>query len=324
MFGAYLLHAGVFPLIEPLICGDRTLPFGRHTYIMGILNVTDDSFSGDGLLGDVEAVVARGRQFVADGADILDIGGESARADVRVLTPEEEIARIVPIIARLAREVDAVLSIDSYKEAVVEAAVRAGARLINDIGGFKLGPGTARLAARYGVPLVINYTFERPKIRPASPPEYDDLIGAHLAFFRERIALARAAGVSASQLALDPGVAFGKAHDEDLTVLRRLREFTALGLPLLVAASRKHFIGSVLGLPPEDRLEGTAAVTAISIANGADIVRVHDVRAMARVARMTDALVRGQAGDFAPSAQSWPWAAGAAIVPGTTIARPEP
>ena len=286
---------------------------------MGILNVTDDSFSGDGLLGDLDAAVARGRQFVADGADILDIGGESARADVRALTAAEEIARVVPPIARLAREVDAVLSIDSYKEEVVEAALRAGARLVNDIGGFKLGAGVARVAARYGAPLVINYTFERPKLRPATPPRYDDLIAAHLAFFRERIALATAAGVPRSQLVLDPGVAFGKSHDEDLSVLRGLRAFTTLGLPLLVAASRKHFIGSALSLPPEDRLEGTAAVTAISIANGADIVRVHDVRAMARVARMTDALVRAQPGDFAPTAQSWPWAAAARIVPGTTI-----
>ncbi len=307
--------------MEPLLCGDRILPFGRHTYIMGILNVTGDSFSGDGLLGQLDAAVERGRRFVADGADILDVGGESARADVRTLAPDEEAARVVPVIERLVREVDAVISIDSYKEAVVEAAVAAGARLINDIGGFKLGAGTARVAARQAVPLVINYTYERPKIRPSAPPQYADLIGEHLAFFRERIATAVALGVPRSQLVLDPGIAFGKSHDEDLTVLRRLSEFRALGLPLLVAASRKHFIGSVLGLPPEERVEGTAAVTALAIANGAEIVRVHDVRAMARVARMADALVRARPGDFAPGAESWPWAASATIVPGTTIAR---
>ncbi len=306
--------------MEPLRCGDRELPLGRRTYVMGILNVTDDSFSGDGLLGEMDAAVERGRRFVADGAAILDVGGESARADVRALTPDEEIARVVPVIERLSREVDAVISIDSYKEAVVEAAVRAGARLINDIGGFKLDTGTARVAARYGVPLVINYTYERPKIRPAEPPHYADLIGAHLAFFRERIETAVALGVRRSQLVLDPGIAFGKSHDEDLTVLRRLGEFRALGLPLLVAASRKHVIGSVLGLPPEDRVEGTAAVVALAIAAGADIVRVHDVRAMARVARMADAIVRAEPGDFAPTAESWPWAASARAIPGTTIA----
>jgi len=286
---------------------------------MGILNVTENSFSGDGLLGDINAVIDRGRRFAEQGADILDVGGESARADVRSLRIDEEIARVVPVIERLVATVDAVISIDSYKPAVAEAAVRAGARLINDIGGFKYGTGTAEVAARYGVPLVITYTYERPKIRPAAPPLYADLIGAHVAFFHERIGMATAAGVAADQVVVDPGIAFGKAHDEDLTILRRLRDFTGLGLPLLVAASRKHFIGSVLGRPPEARLEGTAAVVAVSIVNGADIVRVHDVEAMARVARMTDALVRGEPGDFAPSEASWPWAAGSETIPGTTI-----
>ena len=303
----------------PLRCGERTLAFGSRTYVMGIINITGDSFSGDGLLGDQDAAVRRGVRFVEEGAAILDVGGESARADVRSLAEQEEIDRVAPVIARLARECDAVISIDSYKPAVVEAAVQAGARLINDIGGFKLGTGTATLAARYGVPLVINYTYERPKVRPAAPPVYADLIGEHLAFFRDRIATAVELGLDRTQLVLDPGIAFGKSHDEDLTVVRELRAFTALGLPLLVAASRKHLIGSVLGLPPDDRLEGTAAITAISIANGADIVRVHDVRAMARVARMTDALVRARPGDFAPGEGTWPWAANAPVVPGTTI-----
>jgi dihydropteroate synthase len=288
---------------------------------MGILNVTADSFSGDGLLGDVSALLRRAAEFVADGADILDVGGESARADVRSLTPAEEVDRVAPVIERLVREVDAVISIDSYKPEVAEAAVQAGAGLINDIGGFKLGTGTAAVAARHGVPLVINYTYERPKVRPAAPPVYRDLIAEHAAFFSDRIAAAVAAGVDPTQLVLDPGVAFGKSHDEDLAVLRELRRFSSFNLPLLVAASRKHFIGSVLSLPPDDRLEGSAAVTAISIANGADIVRVHDVRAMARVARMTDALVRSAPGDFAATPASWPWAEGARPIPGTTIRR---
>jgi dihydropteroate synthase len=286
---------------------------------MGILNVTDDSFSGDGLLGDLDGLLRRAAAFVADGATILDVGGESARADVRSLTVAEEIERVVPAIRRLAGEIDAVISIDSYKPAVAEAAVQAGAGLINDIGGFKLGIGTAGVAARCSVPLVINYTYERPKVRPAEPPVYRNLIAEHAAFFAERVAAAVAAGVDPTQLVLDPGVAFGKSHDEDLAVLRELRRFAVFNLPLLVAASRKHFIGSVLGLPPEERLEGSAAVTAISIANGADIVRVHDVRAMARVARMTDALVRAVPGDYAATPDSWPWAAGARPIAGTTI-----
>jgi len=303
----------------PLRCGERALAFGSRTHVMGIINITGDSFSGDGLLGDQDAAVRQGVRFVEEGAAILDVGGESARADVRSLSADEEIARVAPVIARLAREADAVISIDSYKPAVVEAAIQAGARLINDIGGLKLGSETAAIAARHGVPLVINYTYERPKVRPSAPPVYGDLIGEHLAFFRDRVATATALGVDPTQLVLDPGIAFGKSHDEDLTVLRELRAFTALGLPLLVAASRKHLIGSVLGLPPEDRLEGTAAITAISIANGADIVRVHDVRSMARVARMSDALVRARPGDFAPAEGTWPWAANAPVLPGTTI-----
>jgi dihydropteroate synthase len=308
----------------PLVCGERVLEFGRRTYIMGILNITDDSFSGDGLLRQPDAVLERARRFVAEGADILDVGGESARADVPALSAEQEIDRVASVIERLAREVDAVISVDSYKPEVVEAAVSAGARLINDIGGFKLGMGTAAVAADRQVPLVINYTYERPKIRPAAPPFYADLIGEHRAFLEARVEMAVAAGVARDQLVLDPGIAFGKSHDEDLIVLRRLREFTVFNLPLLVAASRKHFIGSVLDLPAEDRLEGTAAVTAISIAGGADIVRVHDVQAMARVAKMTDALVRAQAGDYAASRASWPWRAGARSVPGTTIQHEQP
>src|SRR5579875_145397 len=303
----------------PLRCGERVLEFGRRTYLMGIINVTSDSFSGDGLLNDLDAAVRQGVRFVDEGADILDVGGESARADVRALTEEEEIARVAPVIERLAHETDAVISIDSYKPRVVEAALQAGARFINDIRGFMLGTGTAELAARYGVPLVINYTYERPKRRPDAPPHYDDLIGAHLAFFRDRIARAVALGVPREQIVIDPGIAFGKSHDEDLTILRELRAFTALEQPILIAASRKHLIGSVLGLPPNDRLEGTAAIIALSIANGADIVRVHDVRAMARVAKMADAIVRARPGDFAPGEGTWPWAAGAPIVPGTTI-----
>ncbi len=286
---------------------------------MGILNVTDDSFSGDGLLGDSDAAIRRGVAFVRDGADILDIGGESARADVRSLSPNEEIDRVCPVIERLRRETDVVLSIDSYKPAVIEAAITAGARFVNDIGGFKLGADSAHVAARYGVPLVINYTYERPKVRPSSPPVYTDVIAEHLRFFHDRIDSAVAQGMNRNQLVLDPGIAFGKSHDEDLGVLRRLHEFAALGLPLLVAASRKHFIGSVLGLPPADRLEGTAAVIAISIAHGADIVRVHDVRAMTLVARMADAIERLEPGAFAPTSESWPWAAGASAIPGTTI-----
>ena len=212
-----------------------------------------------------------------------------------------------------------VVSVDTYKGPVAAAAVQAGAHIINDIGGFMYGPATAGVAASSGAALVINYTYERPKIRPAEPPRYDDLIASHVDFFYDRMHTARAAGVSDEQIILDPGIAFGKSHDEDLEVLRHLADFTALGRPLLVAASRKHFIGSVSGLPPDQRDEATAAVTALNIAFGADIVRVHDVRTTVRAARIADAIVRGRIGDFTATPASWPWAPSAAPVPGTTI-----
>lgn len=298
------------------------LPLGRRTYVMAILNLTDNSFSGDGAGADVDAAIRQAVTAQVDGADILDVGAESARADVPVREADEEAAFVGEALRRIGAETDLLISADTYKKPVAEAALQAGAHIINDIGGFMYGTGTAEAAAAAGAALVLNYTFERPKVRPAAPPHYDDLIGAHLDFLRDRVAMARAAGVGEDALIVDPGIAFGKSHDEDIEVLRRLREFTSLGLPVLVAASRKHFLGSITGLPPSERDEATAAVTALNIAYGADIVRVHDVRTTVRVARVADAIVRGRAGDFAATAASWPWWAAAKPIAGTTIAPP--
>ncbi len=298
---------------------DRRLPIGARTYIMAILNLTDDSFSHDGTGADLDAAVRRAVQAAEDGADIIDIGAESARADVPVRDAGEEAQVAGEAVRRIAREVDLAISADTYKGPVAEAALQAGAHIINDIGGFMYDTATAEAAAKHGAALVINYTYERPKVRPSEPPRYDDLIAAHQAFFRDRIATARRAGVADASLIIDPGIAFGKSHDEDLEVLRRLPEFCALGHPLLVAASRKHFIGSVQGLPPEQRDEATAAVTALCIAGGADIVRVHDVRGNVRAARVADAIVRGRPGDYAATAASWPWWSRATPIAGTTI-----
>jgi dihydropteroate synthase len=288
---------------------------------MAIVNLTSDSFSSDGTGDDVDAAVRRAVAAVADGADIIDCGGESARSDVASRDPDEEAQTVAATIARIASETGAIVSVDTYKGPVARAAMQAGAHMINDIGGFKIDTGTAEAAAAFGAGLVINFTYERPKVRPSAPPVYDDLIGAHLAFLRERIAMAEALGVAPDAIVVDPGIAFGKSHDEDLQMLRQLGELRALGRPILVAASRKHFIGSVTGLPPDQRDEATAAVTALCIAQGADIVRVHDVRTNVRAARIADAIVRGAAGDFAATAASWPWAAGSTPIAGTTIAR---
>lgn len=303
----------------PLRAREHLLPLGAKTYIMAILNLTENSFSGDGSGSDLDAMVRHAIAASAEGADIIDIGAESARADVPARDPGEEATLVAEAIRRVAAEVDALISVDTYKGVVAAAALDAGACIVNDIGGFMNGTATADAAAARGAALVINYTSEPPKVRPATPPQYDDLVGAHLAFFRDRIAIAGRAGVARDSLILDPGIAFGKSHDEDLQILRRIGDFRALGLPLLVAASRKHFIGSLLGLPPGERDEATAAVTALNIASGADIVRVHNVRAAVRVVRMADAIVRGRAGDLAPAPGTWPWASGAQPVAGTTI-----
>jgi dihydropteroate synthase len=298
----------------------RVLPLGARTYVMAIINLTDDSFSGDGTGEDIDAALRSAAAAVAEGADIIDIGGESARADVPARDEREEADLVAAVVRRVAGEVDSVVSVDTYKPAVAQAALQAGAQIVNDIGGLVQGAGTAEAAAAAGAALVVNYTYERPKVRPAVPPRYADLIGEHLEFLRGRVDLALEAGVGEEAIIVDPGIAFGKSHDEDLEVLRRLREFTALGRPLLVAASRKHFIGSVLGLPPAERDGATAAVTALAIAGGADIVRAHDVRATVEAARIADAVVRGRPGDFAADPATWPWWREASPIAGTTIA----
>lgn len=305
----------------PLRARDRVMPLGAKTYVMAIVNLTVESFSGDGVGNDVETALRRAVRAEADGADIVDVGGESARADAPVRDTDEEAAVVGEAMRRIAAECGLVISVDTYKPAVAETALQAGAHMINDIAGFTLGSGTAEVAAGYGAAFVVNFTLERPRIRPRTPPVYEDLIGHHLEFLRRGIGRAREAGMAPEAIVVDPGIAFGKSHDEDLQVLRRLDEFRALGAPLLVAASRKHVIGSVTGLPPPDRDAATAAVTALAIARGADIVRVHDVLANVQAARIADAIARGQRGDFAPTPQSWPWAAGAEPLPGTTIER---
>lgn len=298
------------------------LPLGARTYVMAIVNLTDDSFSGDGVGDDLGAALRMAVAAQAAGADIIDIGGETARADRPVRDEDEEAHLVGDAVRRISREVDAVISVDTYKGAVAAAAIEAGAHMVNDIAGFKHGDATARIAGAAGAAFVVNYTYERPKIRPASPPVYDDLIEAHLAFLRDGAATARKAGVAQNSIIVDPGIAFGKSHDEDIEVLRRLAEFRALRYPVLVAASRKHFIGSVTGQSPADRDEATAAVAALNVAYGADIVRVHDVRTAVSAIRIADAIVRGRSGDFAATAATWPWAPDASPIRGTTVDLP--
>lgn len=285
----------------------RVLPrlpaFGARTYVMGVLNLTPDSFSGDGILQGahpLEAALAQARRFVAAGADILDVGGESTRPGAQPVSAQEEQERVVPVIAALAAELDVLLSVDTSKAAVAEAALQAGAHWVNDVWALRADPDMAAVAARHSAPLVLMHNRLKPNSAELQERlggryvgvHYDDLIGEIRQELLESVALAEAAGIPGEQIILDPGVGFGKTVEQNLTLINRLDEICALGYPVLLGPSRKSFIGYTLDLPPDQRVEGTAAAVAVGIARGADIIRVHDVEIMARVARMTDAIVR--------------------------------
>jgi len=280
--------------------------WGQRTYIMGILNITPDSFSGDGLLSHrdlVQAALEQAGRFVGAGADILDIGGESTRPGAQPVSAVEEIERIVPVVravAKLAAEAGVVISVDTYKAEVAEAALEAGAHWINDVWGLRADPYLAEVAAGRKVPLVLMHNRSRPTNAELQQRlggryvgmVYRDLLAEVRLELQESIALAHAAGISDECIILDPGIGFGKTVSQNLELLNRLGDLRALGYPLLIGPSRKSFIGYTLDLPPDQRLEGTAAAVAVGIVRGADIVRVHDVEFMVRVARMTDAIVR--------------------------------
>ncbi len=274
-----------------LRCGRHALPLGERTLLMGIVNVTPDSFSGDGLAGQVEMAVEQGRRMTAEGADILDIGGESTRPGADPVSLEEELARVLPVVEGLASAVEAPISIDTYKSAVAREALARGATIVNDVSGLHADPGMPAAAAEAGAAVIVMHMRGAPRDMQQDP-RYADVIGEISDYLEEGVAAAEAAGIGRDQLVIDPGIGFGKTLEHNLEILRRLREFRCLGLPVMVGASRKSMIGAILDLPPGERVEGTAATVALAIAAGADIVRVHDVREMARVARVADAIVR--------------------------------
>ena len=266
--------------------GNRIFHWGERTFIMGILNMTPDSFSGDGVYFDTEAAVKKAREMVAEGADIIDVGGESTRPGAVEITSEEEIARVIPIIQRLSTEIDVPVSIDTFKAEVAEAAVKAGASMLNDVWGLKRDPRLASVAARYNLPIVLTSSQ---RDEPAK-----DIIPAIIADLGRAIDVATKAKVPPRNIIVDPGFGFGKTVSQNLEILGRLDEFKILGKPILLGTSRKSTIGKVLGdVPAAERLFGTAATNAIGIMNGADIIRVHDVKENAQAAKMTDAVIRG-------------------------------
>src|ERR1700716_3111386 len=264
--------------------GARDFTWGAGTYVMGIVNVTPDSFSNDGVT-DLEAAVAQARQMEKDGADLIDIGGESTRPETWSgpgLSFEDELARVIPVVERVVATVGVPISIDTYKAEVARRALAAGAALVNDVWGLRQDRQMAATVATAGVPVVLMHN------KPGGG--YRGLMGEIAARLGESIELARAAGIADDRIIVDPGIGFGKTREENLEIIRRLPELRRLGFPLMIGPSRKSFIGKTLDLPAGERLEGTAAAGALSIAGGADIVLGHDVKAMVRVARMADAI----------------------------------
>jgi dihydropteroate synthase len=267
--------------------------FSSRTVVMGILNVTPDSFSDGGSFLDPDAALAQGLKMAEDGAGVIDIGGESTRPGSDAVSAEDEIRRIVPVIKRLVSEIEVPISVDTYKASVAEAALDAGAEIINDISGMTFDPDMRRLVADRGCPIALMHIKGTPRDMQKNPT-YTDLMGEIVGFLLDAIEEAVAAGVDEKMIAVDPGIGFGKTVDQNLTIIRRLTELRSLGRPILVGVSRKATIGHLLGdVPPQERVMGTAAAVTLSIANGADIVRVHDVKEIAQVAKVADAVVRG-------------------------------
>ncbi len=284
--------------------GSFTFNWGSRTYVMGILNVTPDSFSGDGIIakGDsIATAMQQAKDFITHGADILDVGGESTRPGSAPVNAEEEMGRVVPVIRALSQNFpNTLISIDTYKAQVAEEAIKAGAHIINDVWGLRADPLLANIASKYKTPVILMHNRSNPASVDVREQlgnayigsEYQNLLEDVKRELLESAALAKNAGVVESHIMLDPGIGFGKTREHNLELINRLDEIRLLGYPILLGTSRKSFIGFTLDLPADQRVEGTAATVAVGITRGADIIRVHDVKEMARVAKMTDALVR--------------------------------
>lgn len=276
---------------KPIKFGNKVLNIGERTFIMGVLNVTPDSFSDGGKFTDVDKAVAHAVQMVKDGADIIDIGGESTRPGAATVLAEDEIKRVVPVIKELSKKIEMIISIDTTKAVVAKAAILAGAKMVNDISGLRFDPEMAGVVAEYKVPICLMHIKGKPGDMQ-DDPRYPDLLGELIDYLGESIEIAGQAGILLKKIIIDPGIGFGKTVSHNLEILKRLKELKVLGCPIMVGASRKSLIGQVLGLPADQRIEGTAATVAVSIANGVDIIRVHDIKEIVKVAKMTDAITR--------------------------------
>jgi dihydropteroate synthase len=277
------MENGVQKVTYTITLGNNKYDLEKETLIMGILNVTPDSFSDGGKFNKVEAALKHAEKMKEDGAHIIDIGGESTRPGFKPVSVEEELERVVPIIEALSKEINLPISIDTYKAKVAEEAVKAGADIINDVWGAKKEPEIAAVSARYKKPIILMHNRTNSNYNELIPDMKTDLM--------ESIQIAKSKGVNDEQIIIDPGVGFAKSHEDNLATLRYLNEFKTLGYPILLGTSRKSVINNVLHLPVEDRVEGTGATVCLGIERGAHIVRVHDVKQMARIAKMMDALL---------------------------------
>lgn len=274
---------------ESLTIGGREFNFNEKTYVMGILNITPDSFSDGGSYDGVEEAVRRAQEMVEEGAHIIDVGGESSRPGAEYVPEEEELSRVLPVIRRLAEEIDVPISIDTYKAGVAKACIQAGAHIINDISGLKGDPDMANVAAQLGVPCILMHMRGTPKTMQANL-HYHSFMENLREELSESIEMAVEAGVEKKNIILDPGVGFSKSSDHNLEIIKNIKELKRMGYPLLVGASRKRFIGEILDATADERLEGSLAVAVVSSWEGAAILRVHDVKETVRALKVTDAI----------------------------------
>ena len=292
-----------FSVGPTLTVGPTTFEWGSRTYVMGILNLTPDSFSGDGLLHRqqwIEQALQQAHDFIEAGVDILDVGGESTRPGAVPVDATTELERVLPVIEALASQTDVPMSIDTYKAEVAAAALEAGAHIVNDVWGLRMDPDLAEVCARYQVPVILMHNRSQPRNVIQEKRlggryvgmAYDDLLADIIRELRNSVDIAKQAGVPDHHIIIDPGIGFGKSVGQNLTLLNNLDQLKSLGYPILMGTSNKSFIGYTLDLPADERIEGTAATIAAGIMRGVDIVRVHNVRVMGRVARMTDAIIR--------------------------------
>ncbi|MBU3193056.1 dihydropteroate synthase [Clostridium algidicarnis] len=265
---------------------DKNIKLGERTYIMGILNVTPDSFSDGGDFIDIHNAVNHAKEMIELGVDIIDVGGESSRPGHKNITEEEELKRVIPVIKRLSAETDAIISLDTIRSEVAEEAIKEGVHIINDIWGLQKDPNMAKVAAKYKIPVIIMHN--------QNGTDYNNIIEDIKEFFKRSVAIAKEAGISEDMIILDPGIGFGKTPEQNIMVMSKLDEIKSLGYPVLLGTSRKSMLGKILDLPPKERVEGTLATTILGIVQGVDIFRVHDVQENLRAAKVADVIIRGE------------------------------